>query len=92
MTRTVTLKELRPALPRVMNGIDRRMDRYVVTRHGRPVAMMLSVDDYESLIETLDIQADRRVMAGLKAAEAEARAGRTRPWNTIKAEIARTRR
>jgi prevent-host-death family protein len=89
MVNIVSLKELRPGLPSVISRIDERMDRYVVTKRGKPVVVMLSVEDYESLMETLDILADSRAMAGVRRGEADIRKGRTRPWHEVKRSLAR---
>ena len=89
MVNTVSLKELRPELPKVIKRIDGRLDRYIVTRRGKPVVVMLSVDDYESLMETLDILADSRAMAGLRKGEEDIRKGRTRSWQEIKRSLAK---
>ena len=89
MISTVSLKELRPGLPKVIKRIDDRLDRYVVTRRGKPIVVMLSIDDYESLMETLDILADPKAMAGLKAGEADAKKGKTRSWEEVKRSIAK---
>ena len=89
MVSTVSLKELRPELPKVISRIDGRLDRYVVTKRGKPVVVMMSVDDYEALMETLDILADPAAMAGLRRGEREIRTGRTRPWKAIKASLGR---
>ena len=89
MVNTVSLKELRPALPKVVARIDGRLDRYVVTKRGKPVVVMLSIDDYESLMETLDILADPEAMAGIRKGEEEIRRGRTRSWASIKASLGR---
>ena len=58
MVNTLSVKELRPELPKVIDKIDGKLDRYVITKRGKPVVVMLSIDDYESLMETLDILAD----------------------------------
>jgi len=63
MVNTITLKELRPELPAIIKKIDSRLDRYVVTRRGKPVAVMISPDDYEGLLETVENSRLRR--AGL---------------------------
>lgn len=88
MVGTVSLKELRPALPKIVDRIDGRLDRYVVTKRGKPVVVMLSVADYESLMETLDILADPRAMAALRRGEADIRKGRTRSWKELKRSLA----
>ena len=88
MVTTVTLKELRPALPKVIQRIDGRLDRYIVTKRGKPVVVMLSIEDYASLMETLDILVDPRAMAGIRRGEADIRKGRTRSWQEIKRSLA----
>ena len=89
MINTVSLKELRPEIPKIIARIDGKLDRYVVTRRGKPVVVMLSVEDYESLMETLDILADPQAMAGLRKGEEDIRKGRSRSWAKIKASLGR---
>ena len=87
MTQTITLKELRPALPKVVDLIDSKMERYLVTRHGKPVIVMLGIDDYESLVETLDILADPEAKKGLHQGIKDVMQGRTRSWQEIKRSL-----
>jgi prevent-host-death family protein len=89
MVNTVSLKELRPELPKVIARIDGKLDRYVVTKRGKPVVVMLSIEDYESLMETLDILADPAAMAGIRKGEADIRKGKTRSWSAVKKSLAR---
>ena len=89
MIHTVSLRELRPGLPRIIARVDGKLDRYVVTKRGKPVVVMLSVEDYEALVETLDILADPKAMAGLRKGEEDIRKGRTRSWAQIKASVGR---
>ncbi|MBI2890119.1 MAG: type II toxin-antitoxin system Phd/YefM family antitoxin [Nitrospirae bacterium] len=88
-TNMVSVKQLRPSLPRILARIDRRFERFIVTRRGQPVAVMLSVDDYEALLETLDILADPKARVGIRRGEADIRRGKTHPWKEIKASIGR---
>ncbi|MBI4433112.1 MAG: type II toxin-antitoxin system Phd/YefM family antitoxin [Candidatus Omnitrophica bacterium] len=87
MTTTVTLKELRPSLPKIIDRIDGRLDRYFITKRGKPVVVMLSVDDYESLMETLDILADKDTMKRVRLGEKEVRSGKTRSWSDLKRSL-----
>ena len=89
MINTMSLKELRPGLPKVIARIDGKLDRYIVTRRGKPVIVMLSIEDYESLMETLDILADPKTMTDLRKGEEDIRKGRTRSWAEIKASLGR---
>ena len=89
MITTMSLKELRPELPKVIAKIDGKLDRYIVTKRGKPVIVMLSVEDYESLMETLDILADSKAMTDLRKGEDDIRKGRTHSWAEIKASLGR---
>lgn len=74
---TVTLKELRPMIPKLINDIDRKFERVLVTKRGHSVAVMMSVDDYESLIETVNVLADKAGMARIKKGIREIKNGKT---------------
>lgn len=87
MVSTVSLKSLRPQLPKVISRIDGKLDRYIVTRRGKPVVVMMSVEDYESLMETLEILADPKAMADLRRGEEDIRKGRTRAWKDVKKSL-----
>jgi len=89
MTNTISLKELRPDLPKVIEQIDNKLARYIITKRGKPVVVMLSIDDYESLTETLDILADRETMRRVRRGEAEIRKGETRSWKELKHSLAK---
>lgn len=51
--------------------MNRTGSEWVITRHGRPVAVLLAYDEYESLVETLNILTDPDTMAALEEARAE---------------------
>lgn len=87
MTKNVTLKTLRPRLPKIIDDIDSKMDRFVITRRGRPVALMMSIDDYESLLETLDVLSNKGLMKRIKQAEADIRKGNVKSLKKIEKEL-----
>lgn len=87
MISTLNVRELRPKLPKVIERIDARLDRYVITKRGKPVVVMLSIEDYESLMETLDILANPKAMAGIRAGERDIKEGKTRSWDEVKRSL-----
>ena len=87
MTKSVTLKSLRPKLPKIIDEIDSKMDRFIITKRGKPVALMMSIDDYESLLETLDVLSDTRLMKKIKQAEADVKAGKIESLDRIEKEL-----
>ena len=87
MTKNISLKKLRPMLPKVIEEIDTKIDRFVITRRGKPVALMISIEDYESLIETLNVLADRKLMKRIKQAEADMRKGKIATLESVEKEL-----
>jgi prevent-host-death family protein len=72
---TLPLAEVRANLSRLVDEAVRTHDRVEITRNGRRAAVMLSADDYDSLLETLDILSDADLVRDLRQAEAEADRG-----------------
>jgi prevent-host-death family protein len=89
MVNTITLKQLRPGLPKVINYIDARLDRYIITKRGKPVAVMMSTDDYEGLLETIEILSDRETARRIKKAKQEIKKGNTVSLEELRRRIER---
>jgi antitoxin YefM len=73
---TLPLAEIKKRLSEIVDGVEQRHERVVLTRNGRPAAVIMSPDDLESLEETLDILSDPRAMHELRKAEAEINKGK----------------
>jgi antitoxin YefM len=73
----VPLAEVKNRLSEVVDRLEREHGRVVITKHGRPAAVMLSLEDLESLEETLAILSDPDLLAAIRAADAEVAAGTT---------------
>jgi len=80
MVNTISVRELRPQLSKVIDNIHKKFDRYVITRRGKPEVVMMSIDDYEGLLETLEIESDPELMKRLKKAEEDMKKGK---WKTL---------
>lgn len=70
------LADVKNRLSEVVDRLEREHGRVVITKHGRPAAVVLSVEDLESLEETLDILGDQPAVARLRKSLAEAASGR----------------
>ena len=72
---TLPLAEIKKRLSEIVDGVEQRHDRVVLTRNGRPAAVILSPEDLEALEETLDILSDPKAMREIRRAEREVEAG-----------------
>jgi len=87
MVNTITLKELRPELPAVIKDIDTKLGRYIVTKRGKPIAVMMSPDDYEGLLETIEILSDKETARRIKKAKQEIKEGKTISLEELRRKI-----
>lgn len=69
------LAEIKKRLSEIVDGVEGRHDRVVLTRHGRPAAVIISPDELESLEETLELLSDPKAMRDIRKAEAAVEAG-----------------
>lgn len=60
---------------------------YVLTEKGRPKAVVLSYEEYDSLLENLEILGDPKALAKIKKAEEEFEKGAYVPLEVLKKEV-----
>ena len=70
------LTQARNRLSEIVDEVTATGSELVITRHGKPAAVVMGYEDYESLIETLNILSDRETMKALAEAEDDLAAGR----------------
>jgi antitoxin YefM len=68
---TLPLAEVRAQLSKLVDEAIRTHERIEVTRQGRRAAVILSADDYDSIMETLAILSDQELLREIRAAEAD---------------------
>ncbi len=84
----MALRDVKNHLSEVVDQVEREHDRVVITKHGRPAAVVVSVDDLASLEETLDIAGRPQLMRLIRASLTELAAGEAE--ELTKDEILRT--
>ncbi len=65
---TLPIADVRANLSQLVDEAERTHQRVEVTKNGRRAAVLMSADDYDSLMETLDILGDAATMTDLREA------------------------
>jgi antitoxin YefM len=73
--KVLPLTDVKARLSEVIDEIAETQERVTVTRNGRPVAVLVSTDDLESIEETLDLLSDPEAMRAIAAGQAAVAAG-----------------
>lgn len=68
---TEALRTVKDRFSEYVDRVEREHERVVVTRNGRPVAVLISPEDLASLEETLALVADSEALRDLQQAQQE---------------------
>lgn len=71
MTMTIPLADAKARLSAVLDEVRDTHDRVVITRNGRPEAVIISVSDLEAIEDTLDLLSTPGALDEIRAAEEE---------------------
>lgn len=71
----MALADVKNRLSEVVDRLEREHGRVVITKHGRPAAVVLSVEDLEGLELTLELLSNPKAMRRIHKADAEIAAG-----------------
>lgn len=72
---SMALRDVKNRLSEVVDQVERQHDRVVITRHGKPAAVVISTDDLASLEETLEIVSRPKLIAQVRDSLDELAAG-----------------
>ena len=69
MADTLSLAAVKDRFSEIVARVNKQHDRVIVTRNGVPAVVIVSVEELESLEETLEILSDRDTVAALRESE-----------------------
>jgi antitoxin YefM len=75
MSETLPLAEIKARLSEMVDRVQGHHERIVLTRNGRPAAVLISPDDLEALEETLDLLSDSEALAEIRRSQQEIERG-----------------
>ena len=81
------ITEARDELTLLPDRLSETHETITVTRRGKPVLAILSWDEYEALVETLEIISDEELMQSLRQGMKDLAQGKTVPWERAKLKL-----
>jgi antitoxin YefM len=88
---TLPLATVKAQLSRLIDQVEDTHQRILVTRNGKPAAVLISADDLESIEETLAILSDPDAMKSIRASQRDVERGDVLDEDQL-AELIRRRR
>ena len=89
MSQTLPLAEIKAHLSEIVDRVEREHERVVLTRNGRPAAVILSPGDIEALEDTLELLSDPQALSEIRAARDDVAAGRTASAEEVRTKYLR---
>jgi len=77
MTKTLPIAEAKKNLSAILRDVDEKFDRFVITKNGVDKAVILSSDEFEGLIETLDVLSRKEEREAIARAKKQVKKGQT---------------
>ena len=68
---SMTVTEAKAHLLEIIRKADESMQHFVISKNGKPKAIIMSIDEYEGWLETLEILSDKSAVADIKEARKE---------------------
>ena len=87
MIKTIPITQAREDLTGLVEDVRKKLDEYIITVNGKPAAVIMSADEYESWKETNEILADPELMKAIKEGEKEIEEGKGIDWEDLKKEL-----
>src|SRR5262249_17031996 len=85
---TIPLADAKARLSAVLDEVRDTHERVVITRNGRPEAVIMAVSDLEALEETLDLLSTPGAMEQIRQAEADIAAGQAVDADELRRRLA----
>jgi len=87
MARTVPFTEARAKLSELLDELEDRHEHVIITRNGRPAAVLVPAGEQEALEETLEILQEEGILEALGESEKDVEAGRVASLREVRREL-----
>ena len=87
MTKTIPLAEAKKSLSAIIKDVVEKYDRFTVTKNGVKAAVILSSEEFDGLLETLDILSSKEEREAIARAKKQVKTGNTVSLTDFKAKL-----
>ena len=84
MTYTLPLSEVKVRLSRLVSDIFNKEDEIIITKNGKPAAVLMNAEEFEGWKETLEIMSDPKLMARIRRNQEALAKGKGKVYSSTK--------
>ncbi len=87
MRKTIPVTEAREKLTELVDEVNDKFEQIEITKNGKPRAVIMSTDEFDSWKETIEILSDKQLMRDIAQAEKDFREGKSISLEQLKEEL-----
>lgn len=87
MIKTIPISQARKDFSTLVKNAEKKLDEYIITVNGEPQVVLMSVKEYESWRETIEILSDPGLMEAIREGEKDIKEGRVYDWEDVEKEL-----
>jgi prevent-host-death family protein len=87
MAKTIPLAEAKKSLSAIVKDVDEKYDRFTITKNGVDKAVIISSEEFDGLLETLDILSNKEERDAIARAKEQVRKGKTISLKDFKSRL-----
>ncbi|OGV97102.1 hypothetical protein A2W24_00135 [Microgenomates group bacterium RBG_16_45_19] len=84
---TLLANEARANFYQILDEVNTHLRQFTVTLRGKARAVIMSAEEYEGWLETLELMADRKASMGIEQAVRDLDEGKGIPWKKAKKQL-----
>ena len=84
---TLPANEARVNFYRILKEAGENMRQFTITHRGLPPVIVMSAQEFEGWMETLDIMGSKKLVAEIKQGRKELKAGKGIPWKIVQKSL-----
>lgn len=80
---TLTVTEAKAHFLELIRDADKRLERFLITKQGKPSAVLMNADEFEGWLETLEIMSDKKALKEIRQARKELEQGKAKSFKAV---------
>ncbi|MDP2940217.1 MAG: type II toxin-antitoxin system Phd/YefM family antitoxin [Candidatus Omnitrophota bacterium] len=80
---TLTVTEAKSHFLELIRNSDKRLERFLITKQGKPAAVVMNADEFGGWLETLEIMSDKKALKEIRKAKKELELGQTKSFKEV---------
>jgi len=80
---TLTVTEAKSHFLELIRNTDKRLERFLITKQGKPSAVVMNADEFDGWLETLEIMSDKKALREIRKARKELEQGKTKNFQKV---------